>query len=84
MGHAVLSVTSAAHSLPRHNVNTLICEASFGRFFEVTKTGEVVWEHVNPYFGKSFFAGPATTEGNLVFRALRYSEAEIAQARSRV
>ena len=48
MGHAVWSVTSAAHSLPRHNVNTLICGASFGRFFEVTKTGEVVWEYVNP------------------------------------
>jgi hypothetical protein len=71
-----------AQRLP--NGNTLICEASFGRLFEVTKVGEIVWEYVNPYFGKPFFAGPKTTEGNLIFRALRYSEDEIARARSHV
>jgi uncharacterized protein (UPF0248 family) len=71
-----------AQRLP--NGNTLICEASFGRLFEVTKAGEIVWEYVNPYFGKPFFGGPKTTEGNLIFRALRYSEDEITRARSRV
>ena len=63
------------------NGNTLICESSFGRFFEVTKEGETVWEYVNPFFGKPFFGGPPTSESNQVFRALRYSAEEIAKAR---
>ena len=57
------------------NGNTLINEASFGRFFEVTRDGEIVWEYVNPFFG-----GTAHTETNAVFRALRYSAEEIARA----
>ena len=68
-----------AQRLP--NANTLVNEAAFGRFFEVTKEGEIVWEYVNPHFGKPFFAGPPTSQTNQVFRALRYSEAEIARAR---
>jgi hypothetical protein len=40
---------SNARRLP--NGNTLINEGMFGRFFEVTSVGEVVWEYVNPYFG---------------------------------
>jgi uncharacterized protein (UPF0248 family) len=63
------------------NGNTLICEASFGRFFEVTNEGEIVWEYINPFFGKPFFGGPPSSETNQVFRAIRYSEEEIAQAR---
>lgn len=31
------------------NGNTLICEGANGRIFEVTPTGEIVWEYVNPY-----------------------------------
>ncbi len=31
------------------NGNTLICEGSNGRFFEVTRAGEIVWEYVNPF-----------------------------------
>jgi hypothetical protein len=69
-----------AQRLP--NGNTLITESSFGRFFEVTKEGEIVWEYVNPFFGKPFFGGPPTSESNQVFRALRYSAEEIAQARN--
>ena len=71
---------SNAQRLP--NGNTLVCESSFGRFFEVTREGEIVWEYLNPYFGRPFFAGHPGTEGNLVFRALRYSEEEIARART--
>lgn len=41
-----------AQRLP--NDNTLITESSFGRFFEVTNEGEIVWEYVNPYFGSRF------------------------------
>jgi outer membrane protein assembly factor BamB len=64
-----------AQRLP--NGNTLINEASFGRLFEVTRDGEIVWEYVNPFFG-----GPPHAETNAVFRALRYSSEEIAQARA--
>jgi Arylsulfotransferase (ASST) len=69
-----------AQRLP--NGNTLITESSFGRFFEVTKEGEIVWEYMNPFFGKPFFGGPPTSQSNQVFRALRYSAEEIARARS--
>src|SRR5262249_3482889 len=68
-----------AQRLP--NGNTLITESSFGRFFEVTNEGEIVWEYVNPFFGKPFFGGPPTSESNQVFRAIRYSAEEIARAR---
>ena len=63
------------------NGNTLLTESSFGRFFEVTKQGQIVWEFVNPFFGRPFFGGPPGCEGNLVFRALRYSPEEISRAR---
>ena len=56
---------SNAQRLP--NGNTLICEGVFGRLFEVTTEGEVVWEYVNPYFGVS-----PQGESNGVFRAYRY------------
>jgi uncharacterized protein (UPF0248 family) len=69
-----------AQRLP--NGNTLITESSFGRFFEVTSQGEIVWEYVNPFFGKPFFGGPAGSESNWVFRAIRYSAEEIARARA--
>ena len=63
-----------AQRLP--NGNTLICEAVFGRLFEVTAGGEVVWEYVNPFFGER----PDGPTNNL-FRAYRYSEEEIERAR---
>src|SRR5215470_9378146 len=62
-----------AQRLP--NGNTLINEASFGRLFEVTEDGEIVWEYVNPFFG-----GPPNAETNEIFRAYRYSAEEIAKA----
>jgi hypothetical protein len=68
-----------AQRLP--NGDTLITESSFGRFFEVTAQGEIVWEYVNPYFGKPFFGGPPSSESNQVFRAIRYSADEISRAR---
>jgi hypothetical protein len=64
-----------AQRLP--NGNTVINEASFGRFFEVTAQGETVWEYVNPYFG-----GPPNAQTNIVFGAYRYTPEEIAAARS--
>jgi len=66
---------SNAQRLP--NGNTLINEGWFGRLFEVTRDGSVVWEYVNPYFGprQNFIV-------NAVQRAYRYSAAEIERARS--
>lgn len=66
---------SNAQRLP--NGNTLINEGWFGRFFEVTGAGEVVWEYVNPYF-----TGPLHALLNPVFRAYRYSAQEIERARA--
>ena len=66
---------SNAQRLP--NGNTLICEGDFGRLFEVTTEGELVWEFVNPYFGQ----GP-TGPNNRVFRAYRYSKEDIARAKA--
>ena len=44
------SFISSARRLP--NGNTLIDEGVNGRLFQVTPKGEVVWEYVNPYFGR--------------------------------
>jgi hypothetical protein len=68
---------SNAQRLP--NGNTLINEGMFGRFFEVTPAGEVVWEYVNPYFGPA--SRPAKSQTNSVFRVYRYTAEEVALAR---
>jgi Arylsulfotransferase (ASST) len=68
-----------ARRLP--NGNTLVNEGWFGRFFEVTPEGDVVWEYVNPHFGGPPQA-PPEAQMNQVFRVYRYTEAEIAKARS--
>jgi len=67
---------SNAQRLP--NGNTLINEGLYGRMFEVTADGDVVWEYVNPHFGPA----SAVPKGqmNNVFRAYRYSDNEIAAA----
>jgi hypothetical protein len=63
--------------------NTLITEAAFGRMFEVTKEGCLVWEYVNPDFAdytgldakgiEGYFGYPA----NALFRAYKYAPEEI-------
>ncbi|HYB70146.1 MAG TPA: aryl-sulfate sulfotransferase [Candidatus Bathyarchaeia archaeon] len=60
------------------NGNTLICEGCHGRIFEVTRSGEVVWEYVNPHF---FTEPGAPGLNNWVFRAFRYTAEEIDAAR---
>ena len=58
------------------NGNTFICESAFGRLFEVTSDGDVVWEYVIPYFAKHpvpFVHG----YNNSVFRAYRYTREQI-------
>jgi len=58
------SIVSNAQKLP--NGNTFINEGENGRFFEVTPSGEIVWEYINPYFYVG--RGLAT---NRVYRAWR-------------
>lgn len=41
------AICSGAQRLP--NGNTLICEATKGRIFEVTLEGEIVWEYISPF-----------------------------------
>ncbi len=53
---------SSAQRLP--NGNTLICEGSNGRFIEVTKEGEIVWEYLSPYPGNI----PGTTYSYRAYR----------------
>jgi len=43
------SFVSNAQRLP--NGNTLITEGMRGRIFQVTPTGEIVWEYLSPYIG---------------------------------
>jgi hypothetical protein len=75
---------SGAQRLP--NGNTLITEGNYGRLFEVTSRGEVVWEYVSPYFGPQQVThdpSPAQRgEQNAVFRSFRYAPEEIAWLRS--
>ena len=55
------------------NGNTLITEGNFGRIFQVTPEGKVVWEYINPYFPE----GPEGEVSNAVFRATHYSAEEL-------
>ncbi len=58
---------SSARRLP--NGNTLIDEGMDGRFFQVTPSGEIVWEYVNPYFGPSYHVLNDAVRSNWVYRA---------------
>ena len=58
---------SGAERLP--NGNTLICEGAPGRTFEVTPSGEIVWEYINPVFTTAPRGGG---RANSNFRAHRY------------
>jgi hypothetical protein len=65
-------VISGAERLP--NGNTLICEGTRGRFIEVTREGEVVWEYINPVAGSGpLDQGTAVDDksGLSVFRVIR-------------
>jgi hypothetical protein len=61
------SFISSARRLP--NGNTLIDEGQSGRIFQVTPTGEIVWEYVNPHFGPTLVRAGKPVTSNWVFRA---------------
>ncbi len=55
------------------NENALICSGGSGKFFEITKEGDIVWEYVNPV--QSSFGPVVQGEAifqNSVFKALKY------------
>lgn len=60
------AVCSSAQRLP--NGNTLICESTAGRIFEVTPDKEIVWEFVSPFYDYMNLLGCT----NYIFRAHRY------------
>ena len=62
---------SSAQRLP--NGNTLITEGNTGRIFEVTDKGEVVWEYINPHFGRK-------NRQNIIYRAYRVPYEWVPQA----
>ena len=53
IGAPVTSFYSAGYSSAQRleGGNTLICEGTSGRFFEVTPDGSIIWQYINPYFG---------------------------------
>jgi len=60
---------SSARRLP--NGNTIIGEGEFGRIFQVTMTGEIVWEYVSPFFEQRPAAEcrPGRAGTNQIYRA---------------
>ncbi len=62
------SFISSARRLP--NGNTLIDEGMDGRFLQVTPSGEIVWEYINPYFVTSALGEGRPVRTNWVYRAL--------------
>lgn len=51
------------------NGNTLITESCLGRIFEVTFSGELVWEFVNPFYSRH-----QSQYQNFIYRAYRYGQ----------
>ncbi len=47
--------------------NTLICHGTAGEIFEVTPSGDIVWDYINPYI-----ASTPQGDSNQLFRATRY------------
>lgn len=75
-GHPDQRLLQQSHSGARRlpNGNTLITDGFFGRMFQVTPEGEVVWEYITPYFSD----GPLGVS-NAVFRAEHYATGTIAR-----
>ena len=60
-------ITSSAQRL--WSGNTLVCEGRWGRIFEVTPEGEIVWEYVSPHF----IDEPSLGRMNSMFGATRFA-----------
>ena len=64
---------SSVQRLP--NGNTLICDSTEGHIFEVTATGDAVWEYVNPVSADGIitYKRDSYPMQNAVFRAYRFA-----------
>ena len=64
---------SSIQRLP--NGNTLVCDSTEGHVFEVTATGEAVWEYINPVTADGIltYKRDAWPMQNALFRAYRYA-----------
>ena len=76
--------SKACHGMSSHiggsaqrlsNTNTLICSDTEGHLIEVTPSGEVVWEYINPVASDSIvkFKRDNWPMYNSIFRAFRYT-----------
>ena len=63
------STLGSCQRLP--NENTLICEGTTGRIFEVNPSSELVWEFANNF--PSYEPYPAQTRSHMVYSAYRYA-----------
>ena len=61
---------SSAQRLP--NGNTLIDEGIWGRFFQVTPKGKIVWEYVSPFVGSGTGAGSGSVRWIYRIQAVPY------------
>lgn len=64
---------SGGQELP--NGNVLICSGTHGKFFEVTKQGNIVWQYINPVTQAGILSQGQTPSlfANSVFRTTRYA-----------
>lgn len=65
-------IISSAQRLP--NGNTLICEGTKGRFFEINENKNIVWEYINPDSGSGILSQGDLALDNAVFRVFKYSK----------
>ncbi len=54
------------------NGNTLICEGTSGKLFEINDSNAIVWEYVNPISGAGITTQGDPRGANFVFRCTRY------------
>ncbi|MBU2903335.1 aryl-sulfate sulfotransferase [Arenibacter algicola] len=65
-------ILSSVQRLP--NGNTLICEGTKGKFFEINPNNEIVWEYINPETNSGEILHQGEEPISNVFMALKYSE----------
>ena len=64
-------ILSSAQRLP--NNNTLICEGTSGRFFEIDNDKNIVWEYINPIDSNGVLTQGDEPVNNKVFRVKKYA-----------
>lgn len=64
-------IVSSAQRLP--NGNTLICEGTQGKFFEINKNKVVVWKYINPINSQGNALAQGDTPSSNVFQIIKYA-----------